>query len=177
MKETSVTDFGLLIAYLLPGAIGLFGLGQISPGIETWLGTAALTSVTVGGFLMATLVAVGVGLLASTVRWLIVDPFHHRTGIKPPTWDFARLAERIEAYEYLIEVHYRYYQFYANSLVAMCFAYAAWRSRAGYGLTPRLSDVALFAVLLLFVAASRDTLKKYYVRTGSLLQDADDVFP
>lgn len=174
MKEPSLTDFGLLIAYLLPGGIGLFGLGQISPDVQTWLGTAALTSVTVGGFLTATLIAVGVGLLASTVRWLLIDPLYHRTGIKPPTWDFAYLAERVEAYQLLVEIHYRYYQFYANSLVATCFAYFAWRSRAGYGLAPRLADLALLAVLLLFVAASRDTLRKYYGRAGSLLQGAED---
>ena len=169
MKEESVTDFGLLIAYLLPGGIGLFGVGQLSPEIQTWLGTAALTSVTIGGFLTVTLVAVGVGLLASTIRWLVIDSFHHRTGIKPPRWEFARLAEQVEAYEFLVEVHYRYYQFYANSLVAMSFAYFAWRSRTGYGLTLRLSDGALLAVIILFVAASRDTLRKYYERAGSLL--------
>jgi len=170
LKDASVTDFGLVIAYLLPGGIGLWGVGQMSPAFNDWLGTAALTSVTVGGFLTATLLALAMGLLASTVRWLLIDPLHHKTGVKPPHWDFAHLAEREEAYELLVEIHYRYYQFYANSIVALTFALIALLAR-GTSVVEKLSlGSAILVLIAIFFAGSRDTLRKYYSRAGALLR-------
>lgn len=170
MRDSSVTDFGLVIAYLLPGGIGLWGIGQISPDFHTWLGTAALTLVTVGGFLTATLFALALGLLASTVRWLIIDPLHHRTGIKQPQWDFAYLAEREMAYELLVEIHYRYYQFYANSTVSLLFAFGAWAAHDPHELSVLPAGAVTLAITGLFFTASRDTLRKYYGRAGALLE-------
>lgn len=34
-------------------------------------------------------------------------------GITPPTWNDGRLPERVTAFNYLVEHHYRHYQFYA----------------------------------------------------------------
>jgi hypothetical protein len=159
-----------VIAYLLPGGIGLWGLGQLSPVFNEWLGSSALTSVTIGGFLTATLLALAAGLVASTVRWLTIDPLHHRTGVKPPQWDFAHLAEREDAYELLVEIHYRYYQFYSNSIVALTFALVALLVRGSSGVEKLSFAAVLLLFITIFFAGSRDTLRKYYGRTGDLLR-------
>lgn len=170
MKDESITNFGLLIAYVLPGLVGLWGLGQLSPAVRTWLGSGTVDSTSVGGFLYLTLASVAAGLTASTFRWILIDPVHHRTGVRPPVWDFSRLADRVEAFDLIIEMHYRYYQFYANSLVAATFSYACWRIGSGLATSPiGLVDFAFAVVAPTFFAGSRDTLKRYYTRAGNLL--------
>ena len=170
MKDESVTNFGLLIAYVLPGCVVLWGLGQVVPSIGEWLAGASVDEATFGGFLYVTLAAIGSGLTASTIRWLTLDALHHFTGIKPPPWNFSRLGDRVEAFDMLVDIHYRYYQFYANTLAAAVFAYAAWRSSHSAVEAPwGWFDVAAAIMGLIFFAASRDTLRKYYSRAQSLL--------
>jgi hypothetical protein len=70
-------------------------------------------------FLFGTVEALAAGLTVSTVRWLLLDTIHHRTGIRPPAWDFASLEKWVAAFGYLIQIHYRYYKLYANMVVAL----------------------------------------------------------
>jgi len=101
--------------------------GDFVEPVRVWLSASATDQPTIGGFLYATLASVAAGLTASTVRWLIIDPLHHMTGVPQPRWNFARLPESLAAFDRLIDIHYRYYQFYANTLVALPFAYAGVR--------------------------------------------------
>ena len=73
MKELSVANFGILIAYVLPGFTALWGVSYFSETVQVWLGSSAGDAPTVGGFLYVTLAAVGAGMTVSTVRWMIVD--------------------------------------------------------------------------------------------------------
>jgi hypothetical protein len=168
--ETITTkNFGLVIAFLLPGFIALCGLSFQSSIIRTWIiGGGATTPVTVGGFLYSTLAALVVGLLCSTIRWLCLDTLHHRTGIRRPHWDYTRLQENLGAYTLFEENHYRYYQFYGNSLVAWIIGYGAWRLAETRGLWS-WSDILLVAAGALLFLGSRDTLRKYYQRVRVLL--------
>ena len=72
-----------------------------------------------GGFLYLTVAAFFAGLVVSTFRWLLIDSIHSHTGLKQPLWNFAKLADRQEAFAMLVDAHYRYYQFYANSMIAL----------------------------------------------------------
>lgn len=155
----------------------LWGLGQISPALQAWINGASVDTATIGGFFCIALAATGAGLTASTVRWLTIDTLHHATGVRPPHWNFSRLAERTDAFHLLIEIHYKYYQFYANSVVALLFAYGAWRSNSSLATRPiGLADIGTLAIAVLFFVGSRDTLTRYYHRAGALLQ-ADDTEP
>ena len=40
MGELTARNFGLLIAYVLPGFVGLWGLGYLSEPVRTWLSGA-----------------------------------------------------------------------------------------------------------------------------------------
>lgn len=169
LKNESILDFGLVIAYIFPGCVVLGGVAAGFSVVERWL-AGAIESAAFGGFLYFVLASVGAGLTASTVRWLMVDSLLHLTGIRPPAWDFARLTERTEAYLLLIENHYRYYQFYSNTLVAIIFAYACWRLGAGSTEVPLgVPELGFSALASLFAAASRNTLRNYYARAGALL--------
>ena len=67
-----------------------------------------------------------------------------------------------------MENHYRYYQFYANMLVALAIAYPTWRISTCSGLFQPV-DLAFLLVEGVFLAASRDALRRYYQRSATLL--------
>jgi len=167
MQSVTSQNFGLLIAYIIPGFIAVNGVAFQSERVASWLGGLGQTSgPTVGGFLFLTIGAVFAGMIASTVRWMLIDRLLHATGIRRPDWDFRQLNPNLPAFQTLIEIHYRYYQFYANSLVAMVF-YAGMRW-AQKGVTVlEIGIVLALAVILIFGA--RDTLRKYYRRADGLL--------
>ncbi|MBN8628654.1 MAG: hypothetical protein J0M17_24550 [Planctomycetes bacterium] len=167
MRDDSLADFGLLIAFLLPGLTVLLGAAPLTNLPHEWLFGSGTAAPTIGGFLYGTVASVLAGLTASTIRWVVIDTLHHHTGLPPPRWNFARLVARSGAFELLIQAHYRYYQFYANMVVALTFVLAARKSAAPA--SPDGVDAAMVALIGLFFAGSRDTLRKYYGRVEQLL--------
>lgn len=169
MTGLSDQNFGIIIAYLLPGMIVLWGVSFQYETVAIWFygdGTSEHSSI--GGFLYSTVCSLLVGLFCTTLRWMIVDPIHHFSGIHRPTWNYAKLQANIEAYTRLEENHYRYYQFYANSLVAWFIAYGFWRfSENPVILGPH--DIGFLFLSFVLFMGSRDTLLKYYNRVEFLL--------
>lgn len=159
-------EFGILISLILPGFISLLGIAPYSATVQAWIGTSGPDAPTIGGFLYVTVAAVFLGLLVSTIRWAIIDTIHHYTGIKPPGWDFSRLANREAGFTVLIDIHYRYYQFYGNSIIAILFLTSTRSLSQGFSVVEIL---AATLTCMLFFAGSRDTLRKYYRRADELL--------
>ena len=128
MESLTNKNFGLVIAYLLPGFVLLGGISTHSGLIRDWmLGTGVESQATLGGFLYSTLTALLLGLICSTIRWLVFDSIHHATGIGRPNWNFKALQQNLGAYSLLEDNHYRYYQFYGNCIVAWIAAFLLWR--------------------------------------------------
>lgn len=167
----SAQNFGYLIAFVLPGFLIVLGVAQVSPVVERWLETAPQsdsTAPTVGGFLYVTLASVAAGIVASTLRWLVIDSVHHATGILRPAWNDAALQDKLEAFEALVSAHYRWYQHYANSLVSLGVFVVARRAATATGAPDRI-DTLCVAVALLYWLGSRDTLRRYYARAAQVL--------
>lgn len=170
MQDVTRENFGLLIAYVLPGFVTLWGVSFFSGTVRHWLGTSSQNSPTVGGFLYVTVAAVAAGLLVSTIRWMTVDRIHHSTGIPIPSWDFARLGNSLSAFELLVSAHYRFYQWHANMLVAIAFTFIVYSVvtplQGSHGIQIAISFIVVEIVLWF---GSRDTLRKYYERTAKLV--------
>ena len=171
MRETYSLNFGLLVAYLVPGFVVLWGVSFYSPVVNTWLFAPPANLPTVGGLLYVTVGSLAAGMTVSAVRWAAFDTLHHWTGVVPPRWNFAALPEKLEAYQALIEIHYRYYQLHSHLLLAFAFAYGArffatpWRVyRVG------VVDLGFIIVTVVLFLAARDALKLYYRRAGELLK-------
>lgn len=170
MVEVSTKNFGILIAYLLPGFVTLWGISFFSETVRSWLGASTLNAPTVGGFLYVTLGSVAAGLVISIIRWAMVDGIHHETGIPEPVWKFTQFEQKMAAFEGLVENHYRYYQFNANMLVALAFTYTAWLMSRGVGFyRAGWMNLVFIALEIVFWIGSRDTLRKYYQRTADVL--------
>lgn len=169
MRDVTNQNFGYLISYILPGFVALWGVSHLAPTISGWLGADGASGPTVGGFLYVTIGSVGAGLLCSTVRWMVIDAFHHRTGIKKPEWNFATLADRVEAFSMLVDIHYRYYLWHANTLVAVIFAWGCRRASLGFFHLPTWDDLGFLVLSAVLLIGSRDNLRKYQDRSAMLL--------
>lgn len=176
MTQVSTRNFGLLIAYVVPGLVVVSTMGDYSQTVRSWFGVFPGFAPTVAGFLYTTLASVAAGMTVGAIRWLLVDWLHHNTGIERPEWDFSALQANYRAFAYMVESHYRYYQFYGNMLVALVIAVIG-QSSLLFPLSekPPILIVVLIGLLALFYVASRDALRKYYAHTtgflGSLQQE------
>lgn len=167
MQSVTNDNFGPLIAYLVPGATVLFGISQFEPALKSWFAVNPTQAPTIGGFLYLTIASIACGMVVSAVRWAVVDTFHHITGLPLPPLDFSKLGSNVEAFNLLIEIHYRHYQFNANMLVATAIAYMSYRIK--HPATVIWLDVGFVLLEIIFLATSRDTIGKYYSRSQQLL--------
>ena len=168
MDSTS-KQFGLMVAYLLPGFIVLAGIAPFAPLVAAWLQPLNQAQANLGAPVYAVLAATTIGMIVSCFRWLIIDHLHYWTGVRAPVWDDSRLSERVGAFNYLVDNHYRYYQFYANILIAIAIAYLPNRVPGTSALLGIGTDMIFFIVCAALFAGSRDALIKYYLRTDRLI--------
>jgi len=170
VRETSSLNFGLIIAYLVPGFVALWGASYHSPTVRAWLAADPHNAPGVGGLLYATIGAIAVGVILSAFRWALIEPLHHRMGVTPPDWDFSLLDSRLSAYQAMVEQHFRYHQFCADMFLALVLAHAARMAAYAAGSYPwGWLDIAVPLVTVVLFFGSRDALAKYYARAGAIL--------
>lgn len=127
MKDITSTSFGLVMAYLLPGLVGLYGASFWLPPIRQMLRTFLTVQSNVGLFLIAILVALIIGLLVTAFRGLIFEHWFCRSD-RLGSADFANLAieAKLVAFRAAVDEHYRYHQFWGGMTVVMPIPYAGW---------------------------------------------------
>lgn len=95
MKDLNEKNFGIVIAFLLPGFILLWGLSFSFEEVRGWLEVSAKKDgLTVGGFLYATLASLSLGMVISAVRWLLIDHIFSNFGIRDPGLNWDKLKEK-----------------------------------------------------------------------------------
>ena len=112
MQPVTASNFGFLVAYLIPGYVVLMRTDeylQLLPLEAEW---------SLGGLLTVTVVSLVYGMIISALRWLLIDFLHHATGIRPRRWCFSSLQANVNAYELIVRHQYQYYQFYSNMILA-----------------------------------------------------------
>jgi hypothetical protein len=174
MTGTSSKQFGFIIAYLLPGFIALGGLAPVVPAIARWLQpvSAGQYDLGVGPPLYTLLGAIAIGLLLSCFRWALIDHAHQAMGVRRPVWDDGELDRVLDGFDYLVQNHFRYYEFCGNALLAILIAYLANRTAGTFAFFSIWTDAAATALLLVLFFASRNALSNYYTRTSRLIGQA-----
>lgn len=173
MQSISNSNFGPLIAYLVPGATALWGISYSVPAVRTWFATTSGDPPTIGGFLYLTIASIACGMVVTAIRWASVDSLHRLTGLSSRPLDFEKLHGRVDAFNLLIEIHYRHYQFYANMAVATLIAFGGYRFSVGWSDYFGVLEGVFLTFEAIFISTSRDTLNKYYRRTEQLLGTLD----
>ena len=95
----------------MPGATVLLGFSPFSQTLRQWFAATPGGAPSLGGFLYLTVASLATGMTVSAVRWAMIDTLHAHTGIAPPRLDFSMLADRVDAFALLIDIHYRHYQY------------------------------------------------------------------
>ena len=155
MKDLSSTSFGYLIAFLLPGLLGLYALSYWVPQVKDQLQPFLSATATVGPSLTLLLIAVGAGLVVSAVRNFVLVKFWSEFVLKKPALraDLYRVlnAEKLAVHKALAEEHYRYHQFYGGCFVALAVMFAGvlygWFIQG----TPRPSYLGITAYVVAFL--------------------------
>lgn len=177
MQQDHLTkSFGLIIAFVVPGMVGLFAASFFVPPLRVWFGIASTQPPTVGGFLFVNVAAAGVGVFLSGVRWLVIERGLWRE--LDPGGGVSLAARRTSelAYQNLVSQFYNYYQFYANTLVALFLLYIAWAASSWLAKGPHWELVwaggALAIVGPILERSARNSFDRFHDRRASLLKEA-----
>ena len=171
MKDDLPKYFGVAIAFLVPGLIGLYALAFLSPTIAAWLAAVTSPEGSAGGVVFVLLGAAGMGVFLSGVRWWTIERWMPNCA----PLDYSRISNEstLHALEAARVHHYQFYQFYANTLCALLALFAMWWSATDP--RPAWSAVGLRALLLLVTSvvlflSARDCWERYDVKTRAALQ-------
>ena len=119
-------SFGLVIAFLVPGMIGLYAASLHVPIFQSWFEAAAGARTTVGGFLFIVIASSGTGVFLSGVRWYVLEWLIKR-GVSTKHDTSKRGETQTElVYQNMRQQHYDFYLFYSNTLVALVVLWASW---------------------------------------------------
>jgi hypothetical protein len=171
MIGTSSRQFGIIIGYVLPGFVALGGLAPLFPTIAYWLQpvSASQYDLGLGPPLYAILAATALGQVLSCFRWILLDQLHAFTGLRRPAWEDSQLDRVLSGFDYLVQNHFRYYEFCGNTLLALFLTYAANRTLGTLAFLNGWTDLGMAIVIAVLFLASRNALKTYYTRTSRLI--------
>ena len=108
-------------------------------------------------------------MTVTAIRWACVDLVHAATGLTAPDLDFSQLPGKVDAYNLLIEIHYRHYQFYSNMFVATAITWICYRISIRPLRQLSWIEPGFLMIEAIFFLTSRDTLRRYHFRTQQLL--------
>lgn len=162
MKDLTSTSFGYLIAFVLPGIFGLYALSPWVPEVGDFLQSVFKADASVGPSVVFLLIAVGMGLWVSALRYFVFEKFLCKKHKLPPDL-FARLIEsgRLSFFKAVVDEHYRYHQFYGGCAVALLALFPGWL-RWNWELSWQLAYTSIGFILLELVLVSSG--RQSYIR-------------
>ena len=121
MAQFEPIDFGIVIAFILPGSVAVYGLRYVSPRINALWSILESGQVVIGPLIFLALATLAVGLIVSSLRVVLLEPIFHVTGVRQENVDYQKLAnaDQREFFKEMIKNVYRYEQFYGNTFLAL----------------------------------------------------------
>ena len=146
--------FGLLIAFVFPGMIGLYAAGLYLPAVRSWFESPRATEL-----ILMIIAASGIGVLLSVVRWAIYEEIFKSKFPKTVTAPRKQHDDSSEhALQGIIMQLYRYYQFCANTSVAIVGWYIAWvLSVGGPGFRAAIAGLVVALLVGVLSWSARDS--------------------
>ena len=106
MFESLDRNFSLIIAFVLPGFLFLFGSVFLVSYSTADLLSQLRPIRQIGGFMFFLLAATACGMILSAIRWAILDTLHRLTGLKSPALDFSKLEGKSSSFMLIVENKY-----------------------------------------------------------------------
>ena len=170
VKDLSSTSFGYIIAFLLHGLLGLYGLSLWSKSIEALIKPATSIDATVGPSFLVLLAALTTGLIIGAIRFYLYEKWicknHH---FPPDLFTKLGIGEKLIVFRAVVDEHYRYHQFFGGCSVSLLIVFPRWLWNAWPALTCASAILVIVAFIFLEIvlgAAARDALI-FYVRRGN----------
>jgi hypothetical protein len=127
VKDLTVTSFGLVIAYLLPGLVGLYGLSFWSKKLSQMFSTFLTSESNIGLFLIVVLASLAIGLLANGLRWVAFEMLFFKKHRTQSSFHKTLAGERkLAAYRVVIDETYRYHQWWGGIAFTIPIGYFGW---------------------------------------------------
>lgn len=154
-------NFGLVIAYLIPGFLATYAVASRVSTIDALLGGPKRMP-DAASVVPLVLIAVGVGIIINAISAAVIRPLIHKSGVKnqPHLVERKYTIEDMHKYNHLVETTFRFHQFYSNTLVAVVLLAPVWL------VWPLQDNILRNASLLLVVAVlfhtARNSLRNFY---------------
>jgi hypothetical protein len=167
--KTPSLDYGVIVAFVAPGFVAFYATSYQFPGALNWTTAASEKDPTVGIFLFVLLASLSTGLVVSGVRALLVDHVLRsrrllgRFAVPTCRINWSKVDDKkLRVVNAIRDGHYRYYQFYSNTFVAMVF-WVCSRSYAVKGAAALTWGrwALIFAMLLALLVSARESLLRY----------------
>lgn len=175
LKPSSL-DFGVVIAFVAPGFVAFQAASYHMPTARAWMAAASEKEQSVGVFLFVLLASLSMGLVVSGVRALAIDNllrFRHllrRLVVPELTLDWSKVDDkRLLVLVTIRDAHYRHYQFYSNTLVALLF-WAFSRAFASEPSLPWQHWALITAAVVALLLSARDSLLRYVTAVHQALK-------
>jgi hypothetical protein len=173
-----VSSFGVAIAFLLPGFVGLWGASRFLQPLGKWFEQAAQADSGTGVVLFIIIAALAMGVVISAARIVTVELVFRgigklvaKTGLHGKGMDFKRLATNdaaLKALDFLNEGLYRFYLFYANMAVAVALAYVALVLKGSMHLAK--TNLTIFSVIeAVLLIGGADAFARYWKHANEVL--------
>src|SRR3954451_1682001 len=173
VKDLGSTSFGLLIAYILPGLVALYGLSfWLTPVASLFAGFLTAES-TIGLSLLVVLMSIAIGLYVTVVRELIFERVICRTS-KLCADDFSGLGSeaKLSAFRAAVDEMYRYHQFWGGIFIVAPLVYVGWLTHTPHSISFVASLSLLIGVEVLSLYAAIESFKRYIFRANLILKGA-----
>lgn len=171
----SSLNFGLLIAYFLPGFIALYALRYFSGEVSAWFSAILDKDKSLGASFLILAASLVIGLIVSACRDIMLERLHYATGVKLELFDYGKFisADRRAVLEDLIANKYRFYQFYGNTMIACLFLLISKSLHYVSGANKWVLVLIGFGVVLLFFA-SREALIDMFNTYRGIVDQIDE---
>lgn len=174
MKEMiSILNFGQVIAYLIPGFIGVYALSRVSTFLRKLVDLTFDDSFKLQGIMILFLMSMAIGLLISAIRSIFVDKWVTKSNRLDFKLDYSKLCNndiRV-AYDTIVQNSWRFTQYYGNMCIAtlmlFCFNMAIIY-------VPRIKDywllsVFFFGAIIILFLAYQNEFKRTSLLTHAVL--------
>lgn len=177
-KPFSDINFGLLIAFFLPGFMGLYALRPFSQSVNEWFTAILDKDKTVGATFLLLASSLVVGLIISACREIFLDRLHRATRVGAKPFKYGKFSDpnKMALLEGLIANKYRFYQFYGNTMLASLLLLLSNLKRTEISTNWLVLAINLGVVIFLF-CASRGALKDMYATYQGIIDEIDNSWP
>jgi hypothetical protein len=160
MEKTGL-NFGLVIAYLIPGFLATYAVASRVSTVDALLGGPKRVP-DAASVVPLVLIAVGVGIIINAISAVVIRNLIHLSGVKEEEEFVTRKLrdEDIRRYDHMVEATFRYHQFYSNMLIAVVLLAPIWL------LWPLqdniLRNASFLVVVVVLSSTARDSLQQFY---------------